>query len=358
MNKRRVLDPEGELSFLEHLDELRGRLIRMALYWVAGTGVGWYVREPLLTLLRRPAEMGAKLVGIEHLPFRIFDPVGGLMLALTIAATGGLILVSPAILAELWLFIRPALKRSERRFLAGMIPLATCFFLAGLAFSYWISTYVFQYIFYINKTMGVEGELTLTSYLSFIIKLLLATGLSFELPMVIMALAYVGIVKSEWMILRWRYLVMAIIILTVIFTPTNDPLTMSFFAIPLLLLFFLSIWMVKMVERGREKRLAREAAEEEAERDAEAAEQARAVAAGWQALPEPAGSVAAEPGSVEAEEEDPFSFYQTLAKGLPEPEPAVDMPASAAFPAPLPETPETPEKPEEAPTPPNEPEGE
>jgi hypothetical protein len=139
---------------------------------------------------------------------------------------------------------------------------------------------------------------------------------------------------------------MAIIILTVIFTPTNDPLTMSFFAIPLLLLFFLSIWMVKMVERGREKRLAREAAEEEAEREAEAREEAQAAAAAWQALPEPAGTVAVEPGSVEAQEEDPFSFYQTLAKGLPEPEPEGEIAPSAAFPAPLPAEPEAPPEPE------------
>jgi sec-independent protein translocase protein TatC len=286
---------------------------------VAGSALGWYAREPLLAALRRPAEQGAKLAGIERLPFRIFDPVGGLMLALTVAAVGGLVLAGPAILTELWLFIRPALHSRERRWFAGMVPLATLFFLAGIAFAYWISTYVFQYIFYINQTMGVEGELTLTSYLSFILKLLLATGLSFELPIIIMALAYVGIVRSEWLVAKWRYLVFAIIVLTLIFTPTNDPLTMGFFAIPLLLLFFLSIWLVRLIERQRAKRLA-----QEAEEGAKPTTDER----GWPPqLRATEGTAPAEPGSMEAEGAEAYRYYEELAKALPEPRAAEETPS-------------------------------
>jgi sec-independent protein translocase protein TatC len=320
MRRRPAPDPQTELSFIEHLEELRNRIIRMALYWFAGTGVGWYIKQPLLNVLRRPAERGAALVGIAHLPFRQFEPVGSLILALNIAAVAGLVIASPGILAELWGFLRPALRPAERRWFAAMIPAAFGFLLGGILFAYWVAQYVFQYVFYLNGTMGVQAELTLNTYLSFMLKLLLGTGLSFELPMVLLFLAYAGVIKSEWLVARWRYIVIAIIILTAIFSPTNDPLTMSFFAIPLLLLFFLSIWLVKMMERRRAKEAAEEAAREAEER-----------AAGPQ-LRLAEATVPTEPGSVQAEEADAFSYYERMAQAFPEPEPEAQPPDEEAPP--------------------------
>jgi sec-independent protein translocase protein TatC len=221
----------------------------------------WFVRTPLLDLLQRPAQAGAKAVGIDTLPFRIFEPAAGFMLAMVIAAVAGLIVVSPLILWELWAFVKPALEQREQRWVVVMIPAATALFLAGVAFSYWISPLFFEYLFNINKSMGVQTELTLNSYLTFMLKLLLASGACFELPLVVMFLSFVGIVRSAWLMTHWRHAVVFIAILAAVVTPSNDPLTMTIFSIPLFFLYFLSVWLVRITEKQRDKRAAREAAE-------------------------------------------------------------------------------------------------
>ncbi len=249
---------DDELSFLEHLDELRARIMRMLLYWFAAASGAWYFRGPLLEVLRRPAEVGARSIGAETLPFRIFEPAGGFMLAMIISMVTGLIVVSPLILWELWGFIKPALRKREQRWVVVMIPAATGLFLGGVVFSYWVSPMFFSYLFGINKSMGVESELTLTSYLTFMLKLLLASGISFELPLVIMFLSFVGIVRSSWLMAKWRHAIVVIAIIAAVVTPSNDPLTMTIFSAPLFFLYFLSVWLVRIIEKARGRRLARE----------------------------------------------------------------------------------------------------
>jgi sec-independent protein translocase protein TatC len=258
-------EPE-ELTFLEHLDELRTRIMRMFVYWLVATSGAWFLRGPLLEILRHPAEVGAKAVGAEQLPFRIFDPAGGFMLAMLISMVAGLVIATPLLLGELWGFIKPALTPREQRWVVVMIPAASGLFLGGVAFSYWISPMFFAYLFGINKSMGVESELTLTSYLTFMLKLLLASGLCFELPLVVMFLSFVGIVKSDWLLAKWRHAVVVIAIIAAVVTPSNDPLTMTIFSIPLFFLYFLSVWLVRVIEKGQKRAQSREAAEEEAAR--------------------------------------------------------------------------------------------
>ena len=275
---------DDELTFLEHLDELRARIMRMLLYWFAAASAAWFFRGPLLEVLRRPAEEGAKSIGAETLPFRIFDPAGGFMLAMIISMVAGLVVVSPLLLWELWGFIKPALHRREQRWVIVMIPAATALFLGGVAFAYWISPMFFSYLFGINKSMGVESELTLTSYLTFMLKLLLASGASFELPLVVMFLSFVGIVRSAWLLSKWRQAIVVIAILAAVVTPSNDPLTMTIFSLPLFFLYFLSIWLVRITEKTRDRRLAKE--------------QAAEGAAG---------------GAPIAYEDNPMAFYESLA---------------------------------------------
>ena len=258
-----------ELTFLEHLDELRARIMRMMGYWLAAASAAWFFRTPLLEILERPGILGAKSVGVDKLPFRIFDPAGGFMLAMIISMVAGLIVVTPLLLWELWGFIKPALSKREQRWVVVMIPAASGLFLGGVAFSYWISPMFFSYLFGINQSMHVESELTLTSYLTFMLKLLLASGVSFELPLVIMFLSFVGIVKSAWLLAKWRHAIIVIAMIAAIVTPSNDPLTMTIFSIPLFFLYFLSVWLVRISEKQRARALAKEAAEEGAERGPE-----------------------------------------------------------------------------------------
>ncbi len=238
-----------ELSFFEHAEELRGRVLRMVGYMAGGMVVAWVARTPLLTLLRRPAEIGARQAGLEELPFRIFEPAGGFVLLMQIALVTGIVIAFPLIFMELWLFIEPALESREKRYIIWLLPAATALFLGGVVFCYYISPRAFTFFFNINRSMGVDVELTLQPYLYFLLRLLLVFGLAFELPLVLMFLGFVGIINSGQLISWWRYAVVVIFIIAAIATPTTDPATMTFMAVPLVLLYGLSILLVRAVQK-------------------------------------------------------------------------------------------------------------
>ncbi len=238
-----------EISFFEHLEELRMRLLRMTIYTAAGMALAWTARAPLLALLQEPAHIGAQQVGLEELPFRIFEPAAGFVLMMQIALVAGVIIASPLILMELWLFIKPALEPREKRFVIWLLPAATGLFMGGVIFCYSISPRAFAFFFNINQSMGVEVELTLQPYLYFLLRLLLVFGLAFELPLVLMFLGAVGIVRATQLVTFWRYAVVIIFIAAAIATPTTDPVTMLFMAGPLVVLYAISIGLVRLVEK-------------------------------------------------------------------------------------------------------------
>jgi len=238
-----------EVSFFEHLEELRMRLLRMMIYTAVGMALAWTVRAPLLTLLQEPADIGARQAGLEELPFRIFEPAAGFVLMMQIALVAGVIIASPLIFMELWLFIEPALEPREKRFVIWLLPAATVLFMGGVFFCYFISPRAFAFFFNINQSMGVEVELTLQPYLYFLLRLLLVFGLAFELPLLLMFLGAVGMVKATQLLAFWRYAVVVIFIVAAVATPTTDPVTMLFMAGPLVVLYAISIGLVRLVEK-------------------------------------------------------------------------------------------------------------
>ncbi len=238
-----------ELSFFEHAAELRFRLLRMVGYVAGAMVLTWVLRTPMLDILRLPAEIGARLAGLEDLPFRIFEPAAGFILLMQIALVAGIIIASPLIFMELWLFIEPALERHEKRYIIWLLPGATGLFIGGVVFCYYISPRAFAFFFQINQSIGVDVELTLQPYLYFLLRLLLVFGLAFELPLVLMFLGFVGIINSGHMVNWWKYAVVAIFVIAAIATPTTDPVTMLFMAGPLVLLYGLSIGLVRLVEK-------------------------------------------------------------------------------------------------------------
>lgn len=251
-----------ELSFLDHLEELRNRIIRIFLYWLVASSVAWFIRNPLLDILRAPAEQGARASGIEELPFLILEPAGGFMLMMQISLVAGVVIASPLIFGEMWLFMEPALKPHEKRYVVVFLPGATALFLGGIAFCYWLSPRIYQFLFTINMSMGVHVELTLGSYLYFMLRLILVFGATFELPMVLMIFGFAGIVSADWLIAKWRHAAVVAAIVAAVATPTGDPLTMTALAAPLIFLYFLSIGLVKIVERRRARQAERDQNEE------------------------------------------------------------------------------------------------
>lgn len=240
-----------EMTFWEHLEELRWRLVRMIMYVAVGAAACWVFREQLLTLLRYPAEAGARMAGIEDFSFRIFEAAGGIILMMQISLVGGLIIASVGIIMELWLFVEPALEPHEKRYVIVVVPLAVVLFFGGVIFCYVIAPKAFAFFFRFNEQLGVEAELTLQPYLYFLMRLLLVFGLAFELPLVLTFLAAIGVVTRARLLAAWRYAVVVIMIFSAIATPTTDPATMSFLAAPMILLYLLSVLLAGLVEDRR-----------------------------------------------------------------------------------------------------------
>ncbi len=238
-----------ELSFWDHLEELRWRLLRIIVYIVVAAAASWIFREQMLDILRYPAEVGAVMAGEEQFEFRIFEAAGGFILMMQIALVAGLIIASPGAIIEMWLFVEPALEKHERKWVILVVPLAVLLFLGGVVFCYWISPRAFAFFLRFNRSMGVEVELTLQPYLFFLMRLLLVFGIAFELPLVLTFLSAVGIVTKKQLISWWRHAVLAIFIFAAIATPTTDPATMSFMAGPMVALYFLSVWLAGLFEK-------------------------------------------------------------------------------------------------------------
>ncbi|MCE5219536.1 twin-arginine translocase subunit TatC [bacterium] len=242
-----------ELGFFEHVEELRARIIRSVLYITLGSAAGWIWREPLLEYLRRPAEVGAKMVGVDNLPFRVFEPLGGFMIAIQVALVAGIILAAPLVLYEIWAFIEPALEERERKYAIVILPFSVLLFFGGVAFCYYVSPRAFAFLFSIDQTLGVQIERTLQPYLWFILRLMLGFGLAFELPLVLMFLGVIGLVNSRQLLAWWRYALVLIFVFAAIVTPTVDPVNMTILAAPMMALYMVSILLVRFVQRKKEQ---------------------------------------------------------------------------------------------------------
>lgn len=242
-----------ELGFFEHVEELRARIIRSVVYITLGSAAGWIWREPLLEYLRRPAEVGARMVGVDNLPFRVFEPLGGFMIAIQVALVAGIILAAPLVLYEIWAFIEPALEEHERKYAIVILPFSVLLFLGGVAFCYHVSPRAFAFLFSIDQTLGVQIERTLQPYLWFILRLMLGFGLAFELPLVLMFLGVIGLVNSRQLLAWWRYALVLIFVFAAIVTPTVDPVNMTILAAPMMGLYMVSILLVRFVQRKKER---------------------------------------------------------------------------------------------------------
>ena len=180
-------------------------------------------------------------------PFAFHSFTDGFFLTLQIATVGGLIVALPLVVLELWGFIAPALTAHEKKGVYFIAPMSVVLFLMGLSCAYLILPMAVHWFLSYIPPGAVLMQNPLT-YIVFVVKLLLVFGLLFELPVVLMFLGKIGIINSALMIRYWRQIAVALFTLAMVVAPSNDPGTMLALAIPLTLLFFASIGLVKLVE--------------------------------------------------------------------------------------------------------------
>ena len=235
-------DGEPRLTLAGHLEELRRRLgVSLAALFVAvGVSLVWV--EWIIRWLQRP------IVG--RLPrFAYFSPVEPLMAYLKVALLSGLILAMPVILGQLWGFVRGGLTRREQSSGFALIVWGSLQFLGGAAFAYYgLVPVSLRFLLGIGSGM-LEPVISIGQYLSFVTTLLFWCGLVFELPVVLLVLAKTGIITSEWLRQQRAYAILVLVIVAAVATPTTDPVNLLLMAVPLLLLYELSILITRVAIR-------------------------------------------------------------------------------------------------------------
>lgn len=253
------------MALKEHLKEARNRLFKSAIALVVGTVIGFFIYNPVLEAMSKPVRDINTLEGRSAA--LNFDGVGSPFdLMIQISVFLGLVIASPVWLYQLWAFITPGLKVKERRIALGFIAVAVPLFLAGIGLAWLILPSAVRVLTDFTPE-GFANFITVPVYITFLLRLMLAFGIAFLLPVLLFGLNMVGILKGKQILKSWRITVFLVCLFAAMAAPGGDAMSMFYLAVPLLLLFFVAIGLCLLNDKRREKRNAEREADLEANAD-------------------------------------------------------------------------------------------
>ncbi|MFN3306518.1 MAG: twin-arginine translocase subunit TatC [Candidatus Kapaibacteriota bacterium] len=241
--KRERTKEQGEMSFLEHLDELRRRIIYSVVAIVIGCFiVGYRIDFIIEKILLAPAvRIGLKLQNLQ--------PFGQPFLYFKVVVIGGMILALPFILYQIWKFVAPGLYHNEKKVIRLVTFFTTLCFIAGVIFSYFIMIpFMLNFGTYFGTKL-IENKFDVNYYFGFVSMMVLASGIVFEMPMVSFVLSRFGLLSAKFLRKYRRHSIVVILILAAILTPTPDPINQLIFAAPLFVLYEISIFVAAISEK-------------------------------------------------------------------------------------------------------------
>ncbi len=254
----RLEESGGQMTFFEHLTELRKRIIN-SLYAIGiGAFIGVYLSQRFIDIITKPM---IKALTDAHLQPRLVftHPAGYLNMIITLGVYLGIVLASPIVLYQVWLFVAPALYKHERSAVTGFLFSTVFLFLSGIAFGYFVTLpYILRFL--VSFKGPVEPMISINEYFDLILMILLGLGLVFELPILIFFLSLFGIVTPKFLWKNFRYAILIIAVVAAIITPTPDATTMLIFMAPMVGLYFVGIAVSAAVVRRKNKRMAEESA--------------------------------------------------------------------------------------------------
>src|SRR5256886_1263882 len=243
-------DSMPAMSFLEHLEELRKRIIYSLIAVTVGFFACWNYHEFIFRFVQRPVMDALRRNGLsEKLVY--LNPTEPFNLYLKVGLLAGLFVASPFVLYQVWLFISPGLYRNEKRYLTPFMISTVGLFLAGGYFGYKL-VYPQALEFLIGYGKQFTPMITIGEYTDLFLTIIIGMGVIFELPILVFFLSLMGIVTAGWMWRNLRYSILVIFIIAAILTPTTDILNMCIFAAPMVGLYVLSIaiaWLVHPAQR-------------------------------------------------------------------------------------------------------------
>jgi sec-independent protein translocase protein TatC len=266
------MSDEKEMSFLDHLEELRWRVVRSSIAMLVFMIVAFiFIKWIFNNIVFAPAQIDfptfkwmcalADLTGfnelcVTELPFKVQsrNMTGQFMMSLTASFVIGLICAFPYLAWELWSFVKPGLKSTERKYSRGAVAAISFLFALGIAFGYYIlSPMTIWFLSTYSISDIIVNEFDITSYVSTIASLVLGCGILFQFPMVVYFLSKIGIVTPELMRKYRKHSVVVILILGAVITPSGDPFSLTVISLPLYILFEISIYISSVVVRNKLK---------------------------------------------------------------------------------------------------------
>ncbi len=244
------------MPLLDHLRELRKRVIRSALFIFLFSAIGWIQYNPIIARLSSPVcdlkaaqESGSDSCGALY----ISGVLGPLNLQLKVSFLTGVILSAPFWLYQIWAFIAPALHRKEKRNSVFFIIAATPFFTIGAALAYYILPLALKVLFGFTPE-SLNNLIRFDDYLDFVLRLILIFGIAFELPVFLVSLNLIGVLSGRSILKPWRFAIFAITFFVAAFSPTADPLSMAALALPLIAFYFGAGGIALLVDKKRDRK--------------------------------------------------------------------------------------------------------
>ena len=235
------------MSLMEHLEELRRRLLWSVGFLLIGFAVAYYFHERLYGIVQAPLDQ-------LNIPLNFTHPTDGLNLYLKTAFVGGAILASPFILYQIWLFISPGMYQNERKYVWPFMFATIFLFMSGAFFGYHYVLPGAIKVLVLQFGHRFHPILTIEDYTGFFMAVILGLGITFELPILMFFLALFGIVDGRFLLKHFRYAVLGIFLIAAIICPTPDPIGMTLFALPMLALYFIGVAVAFLVHPARRKK--------------------------------------------------------------------------------------------------------
>jgi sec-independent protein translocase protein TatC len=238
----RMKTPAGKMPLMMHLREMRDRLVKSVIAIAIGTGIGFIFGPQIIDILKVPA---------GNINLQAIELVEKLSVYFKVSLAAGIIIAMPFLVYQLFAYVAPALTSKEKSYIYRILPAVTIMFLCGIAFAYFVA--LPPALKFLDEFMAsaAETQWRLSDYVNVVTRLIVAVGLVFETPIIIMFLARMGVVSPQWLARRRKLWIILSFVIAAIITPTFDPINQTIIALPLIILLELSIFLSKFVYKKR-----------------------------------------------------------------------------------------------------------
>jgi sec-independent protein translocase protein TatC len=246
------------MSLREHLCELRKRITRAAISIIIAAVAGWFLFPAFWDALRHPIDLAAAEAGSDgkHFAINFATITGAFDIRMQVAIVLGVVLSSPVWLYQLVAFIAPGLVAKEKRYLFGFLGVAIPLFLGGVTAGWFVTPHVVELLSSFVPS-GSSALYDARSYLDFVLKLMIASGVAFVLPLLLVFLNFVGLISGRSVLKSWRWAILAIGLFTAIATPASDVISMFLLAAPMVALYFAAAGTAMLNDRRNRRTLER-----------------------------------------------------------------------------------------------------